>query len=73
MKRADSVPDGDADIVVAMDRTCRRTRCQQWLEALRPVTSAETCVMHRVMMFRRCSIVQRCAVGIGHVDIIHVT
>ena len=70
MERADSVPDGDADIVVAMDRTCRRTRCQQWLEALRPVTSADTCVMHRV---RGCNIGQRCAVGIGDLDIIHVT
>ena len=72
MERADSVLDGDADIVVAMDRTCRRTRCQQWLEALRPVTSAETCAIHLVMFCRRCKIVRRCAVGIGHVDTIHV-
>ena len=44
-----------------------------WLESLRPVTSAETCVIHLVMLFRRCRIVQRCAIGIGHVDIINVT
>ena len=54
MKRAGSLLDGDADIVVAMDRTCRRTRCQQWLDALRPVTSAETLVIHLVMLFRWC-------------------
>ena len=67
------MPDGDADIVVAIGRTSRRTRCQEWLEALRPATSAETCVIHRVVIFRRCKIVQRCAIGIGHVDTINVT
>ena len=44
-----------------------------WLESFRPVTSAETYVLHLVMLFRLCKIVQRCALGIGHVDIIHVT
>ena len=53
------MPDGDVDIVVdivaAIDRTCRRTRCQQWLEALRLATNAETCVIHRVMLLLRIS------------------
>ena len=44
-----------------------------WLESFRPFTSAETYVLHLVMLFRLYEIVQRCAIGIGHVDIINVT
>ena len=37
-----------------------------WLESLRPIKSAETSVIHQVMLLSFCYVVERCASAIGH-------
>ena len=43
MKRAGSVPDGDADIVIAIDRTLHMV---MWCARMRPDKRAETLLFH---------------------------
>ena len=43
------------------------------LQASRPGRNANTQVLHLVMLLPFCEVVLRCAVAIGHVDIIHLT
>ena len=53
MKSAQWLPQGDGDIVVAnelpVNTGLRRTPCEHWLEAMRPVSDAKVQVMHRIV------------------------
>ena len=46
---ATAVPKRYKKLLCCLVRGCRRVRCQQWLETLRPITSAEAQVIHQAM------------------------
>ena len=73
-KRVDATDNDETNLLITKHlRLLSSIEMPVRLETFSPDTNAETQVIDLVMLLRLCEVVQRCAVAIGHVDIMHAT